>query len=97
MEPVVETPNTANAALTHLLTNWKSTLQSVLTTTFALTGGLMVSSVISPKTAAILTSINAVCKIVLGVFQTDGLQVPAGTQVKQTTTMTTPATPNTGA
>lgn len=70
--------------------NWKSTVQSVLTTTFALTGALMVSSIITPKTAAILTSVNAICKIVLGVFQTDGVTLPASTTVKQTTTITTP-------
>lgn len=76
--------------LAHITANWKSTLQSILTTTFALTGGLMVSSVISPKTAAILTSVNAVCKIVLGVFQEDGIVVPANTTIQQTTTLKTP-------
>lgn len=101
MEPVVETtiqPTTGSAMLAHLLTNWKSTVQSILTTTFALTGALMISNVISPKTAAICGSVNAICKVVLGAFQTDGLQVPAGTQVKQTTVVTTPpAPPATGA
>lgn len=79
-----------NPVFTHLLTNWKSTLQSVLTTTFAITGALMVSSVIKPNTAAILVTINGVCKVVLGVFQTDGIQVPAGSTLKQTSTLTTP-------
>ena len=48
----------------------------------------MVSNVISQKTAAILVTINGVCKVILGVFQTDGLQLPAGSTVKQTTTVT---------
>jgi hypothetical protein len=74
----------------HLTANWKSTLQSILTTTFALTGALMVSSIISPKTAVILTTINGVCKIVLGIFQTDGVQVPANSTVTQTTKIQTP-------
>lgn len=76
--------------LTHLTTNWKTTVQSILTTTFALTGALMVSNVISPKTAAILVSINGVCKVVLGVFQTDGPALPPGSKLTTTSTVTTP-------
>jgi hypothetical protein len=72
----------------HLLDNWKSTAQSILTTTFAVTGVLMTSSVIKPHTAAILVSVNGVAKVVLGIFQTDGVQLPAGSTVK--TTVTTP-------
>lgn len=80
-----------NSVITHLFTNWKSTLQSILTTTFAVTGALMLSSVIKPHTAAILTAINGVCKVVLGVFQTDGTAIPPGSTLKQTSTLTTPA------
>jgi hypothetical protein len=83
-----------NAALQHLTENWKSTLQSILTTTFALTGTLMLSSVIKPHTAAILVAVNGVCKVLLGVFQTDGVQVPAGSTIKQTSTITTPSSAN---
>lgn len=84
-----------NINIEHLMKNWKSTLQSILTTTFAITGALMVSNVISPKTAAILTTINGVCKIVLGVFQTDGIQVPTGSTVTETskTVVQTPGSP----
>lgn len=74
----------------HLLTNWKSTAQSVLTTTFAVTGVLMTSSVIKPHTAAILVSVNGVAKVVLGIFQQDGIQLPGGTTVTQETTVKTP-------
>ena len=73
-----------------LTSNWKSTAQSVLTTTFALTGGLMVSDLISKKTAVILTAINGVCKIMLGIFQTDGIQLPPGSKLTQNSTLTTP-------
>ena len=78
--------------LAHLKNNWKSTVQSILTTTFALTGTLMLSSVIKPKTAAILTAINGVAKVLLGAFQTDGVQMPAGSTMTQTskTTVTSP-------
>jgi hypothetical protein len=78
--------------LAHLANNWKSTVQSILTTVFALTGTLMVSNVISSKTAAIMAAVNGICKIVLGVFQTDGVQIPAGSTVIQTskTTVTAP-------
>lgn len=81
-----------NPVFTHLLTNWKSTVQSILTTAFMVTGALMVSSVIKPHTAAILVSINGVCKVVLGAFQSDGLTVPPGSTLKQTSTLTTPET-----
>jgi hypothetical protein len=76
----------------HLTANWKSTVQSILTTTLALTGGLMASNVITPQTAAILATINGICKVVLGVFQVDGVQLPPGTNVSQSTTtkITTP-------
>lgn len=79
-----------NPVIQHLTDNWKSTLQSILTTTFALTGSLMLSSVIKPHTAAILVAVNGVCKVLLGLVQTDGVQVPAGSTVKQTSTITTP-------
>jgi len=48
-------------------------MQSILTTTFAVTGALMVSQVISPKVAAICATVNGILKIVLGVFETDGV------------------------
>lgn len=76
--------------LDHLLANWKSTAQSILTTTFVLTGALMTASVIKPHTAAILVTINGVAKVLLGMFQTDGVQIPAGLTVEQTTTVQTP-------
>jgi hypothetical protein len=81
------------ALLSNALTHWQSTVQSILTTTFALTGALMVASIIKPHTAAILASINAVCKVLLGAFQTDGLTVPPGSTVQQNTTIKTPPTP----
>jgi hypothetical protein len=61
----------------NLAANWKSTAQSILTTTFAITGALMVSNVISPKVAAICATINGVLKVILGVFETDGVPVNA--------------------
>lgn len=79
-----------NPVVQHLTENWKSTLQSILTTTFALTGSLMLSSVIKPHTAAILVAVNGVCKVLLGLVQTDGIQVPAGSTIKQNSTITTP-------
>lgn len=79
-----------NALFLHAVTNWKSTVQSILTTTFALTGTLMVSSIIKPHTAAILVTINAVAKVLLGAIQTDGISVPPSSTIKQTTTIQTP-------
>jgi len=60
-----------NINIAHLKANWKTTVQSVLTTAFAVTGVLMVSSVIQPHTAAVLVTANGICKVVLGVLQTD--------------------------
>jgi hypothetical protein len=76
--------------LDHLLGNWKSTMQSVLTTTFAVTGVLMTSSVIKPHTAAMLVTANGIAKVVLGVFQSDGIQLPGGSTVTEKTTVITP-------
>ena len=60
--------------------NWKSTLSSILTTGFGVTGYLMASSTIKPRTAVIALSVNGFCKIALGIMQKDGgsLQIPAG-------------------
>ena len=82
-----------NAAIQHLFTNWKSTVQSVLTTTFAVTAVLMGSSVIKPHTAALLVTVNGVAKVLLGLTQTDGIQVPAGSTIDQSTRIQTPAPP----
>lgn len=57
--------------MNHLLDNWKSTVQSLLTTTFAVTGVLATSSIIKPHTAAILVTVNGVAKVLLGLYQTD--------------------------
>jgi hypothetical protein len=57
--------------LQHLVQNWHTTLQSILTTTFAITGYLMVSSLIKPHTATVLVTVNGLCKVILGVLQTD--------------------------
>jgi hypothetical protein len=75
--------------LTYFTSNWKSSLQSILTVTLAVTGYLMTASIIHPKTAAILGTINGIAKVVLGIFQSDGIQIPSGSTVKQTTSVTT--------
>jgi hypothetical protein len=77
--------------LAYFTKNWKTTLQSILTVTLALTGALMMSNTISPKVAAIAASVNGIAKVVIGVFQSDGVQVPAGSTVTQTTKVETPA------
>lgn len=61
----------------------KSTAQSILTTGFAVTGYLMASSAIKPKTAAIALAVNGICKIGLGMLQTDGINVPPGSKINQ--------------
>jgi hypothetical protein len=40
----------------------------------------MASNVITPHTAAILATINGICKVVLGIFQVDGVQLPPSTK-----------------
>jgi hypothetical protein len=65
-----------NKAFSHITNNWKTTVQSILTVTFAVTGVLMTSSIIKPHTAAVLVIINGVAKVVLGLFQSDGVMIP---------------------
>lgn len=81
-----------SAILDHLRSNWRTTAQSILTTAFAITGYLMVSSVISPHTAGEFVMINGLCKVAIGLLQTDGIQLPSGTSIETTTTssITTP-------
>ena len=59
------------AFLNNAITHWKTTLQSILTVTFAITGYLMTASIISPHTAAMLTIVNGIAKVILGCMQQD--------------------------
>lgn len=58
-----------NALLNNAFVHWKSTVQSILTVTFALTGTLMGMSIIKPQTAALLVAVNAVAKVLLERFR----------------------------
>jgi hypothetical protein len=60
----------------YLTRNWKTTVQAILTTIFAVTGVLMTSSVISPHTAAVMVTVNGIAKVVLGIFQNDAKPAP---------------------
>lgn len=55
----------------HGFKSWKSTAQSILTTTFGITGYLMVSHTISAHTAALAVTVNGICKVLIGVIQAD--------------------------
>lgn len=70
----------------------KTTIQSILTSTLAVTGLLLGTSIISPKVAGIITALNVVAKVGLGMLQTDGINLPPNTKITQTTdtTVTTP-------
>jgi hypothetical protein len=61
--------------LKYITDNWKTTAQSILTFTLAITGYLMTSKVISTHTAAICGTINGLCLVVVGVMQKDGINV----------------------
>jgi hypothetical protein len=76
----------------HLTDNWKSTAQSFLTVTFAVTGYLMTSSVIKPHTAVVLGIVNGLAKVILGIYQQDGVVIPANSTISQSssTTIKTP-------
>jgi hypothetical protein len=54
----------------------------------------MTSSIIKPHTAAVLVTVNGVAKIILGIFQTDGVVVPPGSTVISSSniSVTTPKT-----
>lgn len=79
--------------IAHLCTHWKSTAQSILTTTFAITGFLATTSIIKPKTAAVLITVNGLCKVLIGILQTDGISLPPGSTLQQNTKITTPPAP----
>ncbi|WP_213805772.1 hypothetical protein [Granulicella sp. dw_53] len=72
----------------HAVKNWHSTVQSILTSTLAITGGLAGLSILSPQTATILGTVNVIAKIGLGMLQTDGIVIPAGSTVSQTQSVT---------
>ncbi len=55
----------------HITQNWKSTVQSILTFTLAITGYLMTCKTISPHTAAIFGMVNGLCLVIVGVMQKD--------------------------
>lgn len=97
MDPVTQTTTTSSTSnqlavlLTHGIKNWRSTTQSALTVMFMITGYLMVSQTIKPHTAIIMGTVNGICKLLIGWFETDGIQVPPGSTLQQTTKVTTPA------
>ncbi len=68
--------------VTYLVQNWKSTVQSILTVTLAVTGYLMASSTIKPHTAIIIGTVNGVAKVILGVLQQDGVVSPPDATIK---------------
>ena len=81
--------------LQNALQHPKTTIQSILSGVYAITLLLMGMQTISPKVAGIIVSLNTIAKVGLGMSQSDGIQLPAGTSMKQTTqtTLQTPAAP----
>jgi hypothetical protein len=78
-------------ALLHLATNWKTTLQSVLTSVMVLSGVAVTPNPwISTTLAAKILGAGMIAKVILGALQNDGIHIPPGSTVKQTTTVTTP-------
>lgn len=57
--------------MSHLLANWKTTLQSVLTSVIGLSAVAPSLSFLSPKQAGLLVSAGVLAKVVLGLFQQD--------------------------
>jgi hypothetical protein len=72
----------------HAIINWKSTLSSILTTTFVVTLGLMQLGTITPHVAAWIIGINSASKIWLGAISTDGVVIPANSTIHQQTSTT---------
>jgi len=72
--------------MNHLLTSWKSTLQSILTVLIGLSGVAWPAGLLTPKQALWMAIVPSVAKIVLGAVQQD-----AG--VTLATTPQSPVTP----
>jgi hypothetical protein len=72
--------------------NWKSTVAGILNPIIAMgAAGLFAPNPwISTKTAAGLLWISSAARIFVGLVQTDGIQIPGGSKVSQTTTVETP-------
>ena len=64
---------TLSDALSHLLENWKSTVQSLLTVVIALGTYLAItpSTVISQHAAGIITLMTGAAKVLLGLIEKD--------------------------
>ena len=79
------------AAVTHATSNWKTTVSGFLS---AVIGFSAVASTPNPWINSGLgikiLGAAAIAKIILGMLQSDGIQVPGGSTLKQTTTITTP-------
>ena len=79
------------AAVTHATSNWKSTVQSILTSVMVASGVAVAPNPwISTALAGKILGAGMIAKVLLGALQSDGIQVPGGSTLKQTTTITTP-------
>jgi hypothetical protein len=77
--------------LTHASENWKTSLSGILTAVIGLSAvasspNPWINSAVGVK----ILGAAAIAKVLLGLIQSDGIQVPGGSTVKQTTTITTP-------
>jgi hypothetical protein len=72
------------------INNPKTTAQSFLTCFLTLVPTLLAVGAIHGKAAAIAGSLLAVAKVWVGATQHDGVVIPPGTEMKQTTSVTTP-------
>lgn len=79
-------------ALSHAAANWKSTVQSVLTSVMVMSGVAVTPNPwISTTLAAKILGAGVIAKVILGALQSDGgIQVPGGSKVTQTTKIETP-------
>jgi hypothetical protein len=78
-------------AITHVASNWKTTLSGFLSAVIGFSAVASTPNPWIPSNLGIkILGAAAISKVVLGMIQTDGIQVPGGSTVKQTTTITTP-------
>lgn len=77
-----------------LVKNWKTSLAGVLSTVVAMSAAGMFAPnpFINTKVSGYLLAASGAARILLGFFQTDGVQVqvPSSSTIQQTTTIQTP-------
>lgn len=62
------------------MSNWKTTVQGILSGTIAFTISLLSLNILPPKYAAVATAVQGLAKAILGMYQHDAVATPPATK-----------------